>query len=172
MQKRRQDGTHYRPDRRRFLAFGLAGGAVLFLGALGARFFRVRSQIGPTEGFQVLRSGDRAILAALTPAILKGAIPEGPEALQRALKLTDSFLATQAAPTRADFYRLTGALSIFHSWDNWSTDDADSFLNSYRHSWIGTKNHIYYSLTQMVTIPWYGEPDTWKSIGYPGPPSV
>lgn len=172
MLRKRKDGTPYSPDRRRFLAFGLAGGAVLFLGALGARVFRVKTQSGPLEGFQVLRAGDLAILAALAPAILKSTLPEGPEALQRALRLTDSFLATQSPSTQKDFYRLTGALSVFHSWEGWSIEDADRFLNSYRKSWINTKNHIYCSLLQMVSIPWYGEPEAWKAISYPGPPTV
>jgi hypothetical protein len=144
----------------------------LFAGALGARWLRFKGT-QPLASYQVLRPQDHAILAALTPAILKGALPEGdPAALERSLRLTDSFLATQSQFTRGEFYKLCGALSLFHTWDSWSLEQAESFLNGYRTSWIGLRSQIYVSLQVLVTMPWYGEPEAWKAIGYPGPPPI
>jgi hypothetical protein len=146
---------------------------VIFAGALGARWLKFGRGTEPLASYQVLRAQDRAILLALAPAILKGALPASdPTALERSIKLTDAFLATQSPFTRSQFYRLCGALSLFHSWNSWTLEEAESFLGGLRTSWIRLRNHIYCSLLQLVIIPWYGEAEAWKAIGYPGPPSI
>ncbi len=60
-------------------------------------------------------------------------------------------------------------------WSPWSEASARSiaaFLAQWRDSRFALKRSAYGALHQLIMAAWYGSPDAWPAIGYPGPPSL
>jgi hypothetical protein len=47
-----------------------------------------------------------------------------------------------------------------------------AFLESWRHSRFDLLKSGYAALHDIIFGAWYAHPDSWESIGYPGPPEV
>jgi hypothetical protein len=47
-----------------------------------------------------------------------------------------------------------------------------AFLQGWRTSRLGLLRSAYAALHDLVLGAWYGTPDTWEAIGYPGPPEI
>jgi hypothetical protein len=46
------------------------------------------------------------------------------------------------------------------------------FLERWRASHFALLRSAYAALHELIMAAWYGNPDTWPAIGYPGPPTV
>jgi hypothetical protein len=166
-------------SRRRFLKYGIAGGATLLFATVAANWFLDRTGREPltSHGYRVLRQRDLLVLLALIPAVL----PAAPSS-EKVLLDIDTFLATQTHQTRQDFYKLLDAMSftptrilLFGVWGSWISldqNDASRFMDQLRTSRLLMRRSIYNSLIQTVAMPWYADSDSWATIGYPGPPPV
>lgn len=167
--------------RRQFLKLGLVSGAVLS----GAGWLALRRETRPAIGFRALDERSLAIVTALVPAILDGALPEDPEARRIARRETveafDRAIAGLTPAVRDEIGELFALLSlapariiaagIVSSWDEASVAEVSAFLARWRSSRFDLPRAGFQALSQLVNAAWYGNAAAWPRIGYPGPPA-
>jgi hypothetical protein len=170
--------------RRTFLVAGLAGSATL----AAAYWLRGANERGPAAGANAsLAALDRdapAIVAAIVPVVLEGALPR--EAAQRDAALRETVgnvaravggLPPAAQKELAELFALLGfaptrlALAgVTTPWAQASPEAIAAFLERWRTSgWLLLRS-AYDALHQLILAAWYGNPHAWAAIGYPGPP--
>ena len=170
--------------RRTFLVAGLAGGATLAV----AYWLRGANERGPAAGASAsLAALDRdapAIVAAVVPVLLEGALPSDAAERSAAVRETVenvaravSGLPPAAQKELAELFALLGfaptrlALAgISASWAQASPEAVAAFLERWRTSGWMLLRSAYDALHQLVLAAWYGNPHAWAAIGYPGPP--
>jgi hypothetical protein len=170
-------------SRRTLLKAGLAGGAALFL----AHWLTTRDASSPSTGAHsdALDPPARAIVAAIVPVLLAGALPtDGARAPTIIAIVANVERAVGGLPpaVRREIDQLFALLAFAPSrgllagvWSPWSEASARSiaaFLVQWRDSRFALKRSAYGALHQLIMAAWYGSPDAWPAIGYPGPPSL
>jgi hypothetical protein len=170
--------------RRRFLVAGIAGGAALAAAYwLGGRRGLLPGTATGTPA-TALDPEARAILAAIVPALLDGALPAEPSARTAAVDATvgEVALAIGGLPPTAQqelaqlfallaFAPARIALARVHSpWADAPAAEVAGFLDRWRDSGWTLKRSAYDALHQLVFAAWYGNPRSWAAIGYDGPP--
>jgi hypothetical protein len=164
-------------SRRTFIFVGAAGAAAL----VAARFL---PRSTPAPG--ALDANGTAVLTAIVPAMLAGALPSDPALRDAALRdtlaaidravaglapraqgeLEDLFALLVLPPARWALARMTT------SWPEASRGDVERFLGRLRDSRIALLHAAYDALHQLVMAAWYGKPRAWAAIGYAGPPDL
>ena len=174
-------------SRRRLLIQLVAGATV----AITGRMFWLESEefvpkifIDDEQSWIVLSPDDRLILAMITPVILQGVMvsPISGERLVNYLKDFDLALSFLPQSQQQEFKQLLSLLKsmlgrlilakIGSSWNNVAAEKVDKMLESWRNSSIELINVTYVSLKQLSFASWYGNPQNWLDIGYPGPPGM
>jgi hypothetical protein len=169
------------PTRRQFIKVGLAGTAVL-----AAVRWLEDARADPAPNHRFLDTTGVVMIATIVPVVLEGELPEDVPARARAIRevvegfdraVTGLSLAVQAevdqllgvlrfAPARLAFTGLWAPVEE-------STDDEiKAFLTRWRHSRFDIQRAGYQALTQLIQAAWYDNPDSWATIGYPGPPRL
>ncbi len=173
-------------SRRTLLQAGLAGGAALFL----ARWLHDPAQddaIAPAAN--ALDSSARSVVASIVPVLLAGALAESgvdPKLVTQRVDVVvgnvDRAVAGLPPESRKELDQLFALLGfaptrcllagIWTPWTDASTTSIAAFLAAWRDSRFALQRSAYGALHQMVMAAWYGDPSTWKAIGYAGPPSL
>jgi hypothetical protein len=169
-----------RISRRTLLKVGVAGGAALLL----ARWLHT-TPAAPREAAtaHTLDADARAILAAITPVMLEGALPTGPEAaaaLREALAGVEQAIAGLPPAVRKELEELFSLLAfaptrclvagVWSPWPEAARESIAAFLANWRTSRFALLRSAYGALHQIILGAWYGNPRAWPAIGYPGPP--
>jgi hypothetical protein len=172
-----------RITRRTLLKAGLAGGAALFL----ARWLYTQTTVQSVADshFSALDARARAIVNAIVPVLLQGALPPASAADTVCAEIVfnvDQAIAGLPPEPRAEIEQLFALLAFAPSrcliagvWQPWPEAPAASiaaFLGRWRDSQFLTLRSAYGALHQLVMAAWYGSPNAWPAIGYPGPPSL
>ena len=164
--------------RRTFLVTGVAGAA-----ALATAYWMQRGLSYRRDG-GVDRAQSTAVLSAIAPVMLQGALPQTSDLRSAAVlatvrrvqaametlplsaqrELAQLFALLEWAPTRL---ALTG---LSQPWTEASADTIGDALATLRDSSLALKRSAYGALHQLVLGAWYASPDAWNGIGYPGPP--
>lgn len=166
--------------RRTFLAAGIAGAATLTVAGWWAAMRR------PVERVDVLNDDARAILTAIVPSMLDGALPASPRERSAAIAETVANVdrAIQGLPpaARQEIGQLFSLLSLTPArrafagvaspWADATVDEIAAFLEAWRSSGWTLKRSAYDALHQLILAAWYGNPRSWRDIGYPGPPRI
>lgn len=172
----------------RSAAIGLAvvGTVAAMGGASGYRWWQKRRH--PSDnGMHVLRAQDIALFSALFPVVV-GSHPanqtskESRDAhIEQALHALDKMLAASSPAMQKQIFDLADLLTIratqgpatgyWGSWQNASEAQVAAFLIRWRDSRVSLFRFGYAGLCQLLQMAWYGLPDTWAAIGYPGPPA-
>lgn len=166
------------PTRRQFIKAGIAGAAVM---AVGASFWRLSGR--PLE---VYGSEARTIIRALVPALLAGALPEQASARQAAVEATVEGVGVAIGGLCAAHQKEMGELfallalapgrwllaGLGPDWSEVTPAAAAGFLERWRTAPIGLLNVGYAALHDLILGAWYGGEASWPSIGYPGPPEL
>ncbi|MET1080385.1 MAG: twin-arginine translocation pathway signal protein [Pseudomonas sp.] len=169
--------------RRGLLKIGLFGSAVLATAGLTATLGGCSASV-PYAQMNVLREADLVVLRALIPVILEGAVAA--EKMPRALSGTLESLDFSLAHLSPEMLKLTlqlfdvlsspltrGPLTgIWGSWANAEPEAIRAFLLRWQDSSLELLQMGHSSLLQLVSMSWYGRPESWAHCGYPGPPSV
>ena len=170
--------------RRQFIKAGIVGGAAL--AAAGLFYSRGLKEAPGSAVSPGLTFEERTIIAALVPAVLAGALPAAGEARSRAIvqtvdgvgvaiaglsaaaqkELAELFTLLNIAPARVLLARL------WPRWEEASPAEIAAFLQGWRESRLELLRSAYAALHDLVLGAWYGNPDTWEGIGYPGPPEM
>lgn len=170
--------------RRGFLQLGLMGSAALALGGTVATLSGCSSPLEKDSEYKFLKPNDRAFFAALIPVILGKGIPgelNHEAAQKRVLLALDDLIYTLQYHNRIQMRQLFDALSMppiriamGASWADWkdmSHQQVDDFLVDWRDSSIQLKRMGYVSLSKLIKIAWYSQPESFVNTGYPGPPT-
>jgi hypothetical protein len=168
--------------RRTLLKAGIAGGAVLVL----ARFM-VGSNSEPQSADAHgpgLDPAAQAVVAAIAPVLLDGALPQGVSAEARAEVVAGVDRAVAGLPpaSRKEIGELFALLSfaptrcllagVWSPWPSASRESVAEFLDSWRDSRFTLLRSGYGAMHQLVMAAWYGNTRAWPAIGYAGPPSL
>lgn len=171
-------------SRRTFLKIGLAGACLLTTVRLLDRDAFAQNEGPGSLDLKKLDNRDAECIAALAPAVLKGALPDDPAARSVAInEVVEAFDRTVAglspavqreveellslltfAPTR----RLVAGLSA--PWNEAAPEDVEAFLEGWRQSRFALLQQGYQALVRVMIACWYGNPLSWLKIGYGGPP--
>ncbi|WP_194756418.1 twin-arginine translocation pathway signal protein [Aliidiomarina indica] len=163
-------------NRRSFLK--LSFGAALLLATIGgsARFLH-RARRHPAEGYDVLRDQDVIFFSALFPAVIG---PHPQFQLSLALRSLDRMLLASSPAMRKEVFNLadlaTFAITrgpvtgVWRGWQHLQDDQIRAFLKRWQHSRVGLYRQGYQGICQLCQMAWYGVPQAWHNIGYPGPP--
>jgi hypothetical protein len=174
------------PTRRTFLLAGTAGAAAL----AAAWWLRGEHDIPPaapgTLPLARLDPEAPAIIAAVAPVLLDGALPTESAAGAAALKETVANVAAAVAGLPPSAQKELGELfallafaparialaRVDSPWEKASRDEVAAFLERWRTSRFLLLRSAYGALHQLVFAAWYGNPSSWSVIGYPGPPQL
>lgn len=163
-------------NRRSFLKLSLS--ATIVLASVGgtARFF-MRSRRAPASGYHVLREQDLLFFGALFPVVVG---PHPQFHLASALQSLDRMLAASSPAMRKEVYDLcdlaTFAVTrgpvtgVWGGWQHLSPIHASDFLQRWQYSRIALYRQGYQGICQLCQMAWYGVPQAWHEVGYPGPP--
>jgi hypothetical protein len=168
------------PDRRQFLKYGIAG--ALALGAAGvARGQPVYRPASGADPLTVLGPADRAVLAAIAPAVLAGT-GAASGSLDAVVGSVDRAVAGLPPHLQREVLQLLALLGswpgrrwiagVASPWPQASAAEVAAFLERWRFSRWALLQQGYHALHDLVLAAWYARPDSWPAIGYPGPPEV
>ena len=162
-------GTAALFSRREALRLGLLASLLPATGATGAS----------------LISKDRALFAALAPVFLAGALPTGKDraaAIEVVVAGVERAVGGLPLATQAELRQLFDLLGFAPTrllltglWDDWpeiTPERLDAFLSDWQQSSLGLLRVAYFALHELVFAAWYGNPQAWPRIGYPGPPEL
>jgi hypothetical protein len=161
-------------SRRSFLKVGLIGAATL---TAAGGLYRATRTVTPTRF--VLDGQAASALTAITEAILKSALPAGPQAARAAVARVQHAIAGLPLTTQMEIQDLFGLLTfgptrrllagIPDEWSHAKPEDVAAFLQSWRTHRIGMLQSAYHALHDLISGSWYADESSWASIGYPGP---
>lgn len=162
---------------------GLFGLAVVVVGggALASRKTKLRRE--PPSGLSVLTLAEYSILAAIADRVCPEPRPgvPGASALDVAALADRLFVragddAKKGVKTALAVFEngLTGAIFFERvtPFTQLSAAEQDEVLVAFRESKVGIRRTIYRALTSLAASLYYGHPDVWPSIGYPGPADI
>lgn len=170
-------------SRRGFLQLGLMGTAALAIGGTVATLSGCTSPLEQHSEYKFLQLSDREIFTALIPVILNESFPaelDRDKAMKRIMRSLDDLIYTLQYHNRNQMRQLLDALSVAPirlmagaSWSDWkemSPEQVNDFLTGWRDSSLQLKRMGYISLTKLINICWYAQPEAYAASGYPGPP--
>lgn len=162
-------------SRRSFLKLGLAGSLALIVA--GGVYRAIRKPEAP--GKFAMDDTARAILSALVPAMLKGAINPAPDETERVIGSVQSAIAGLPLSAQQEIRDLFSLLALGPSrrflvglpddWPQAKQEDVAAFLQNWRTSRLALLQTAYHGLHDLILGSWYSEPSSWAAIGYPGP---
>jgi hypothetical protein len=174
------------PTRRTFLVAGIAGGATL-AAAWWLRSGRVRAPAtAATAALARLDPQAPAIIAAIAPVLLDGALPADAAGHSAAVDATVANVARAVAGLPPAAQKELGQLfallafaptrialaGVSTPWPEARPEEVAAMLSRWRESSFALLRSAYAALHQIVFAAWYGDPASWAAIGYPGPPEL
>ena len=127
----------------------------------------------------------RAVVAAIIPVFLDGALPSGAEAPSAStvtLNDVERLVAGLPPATRQELGELFSLLAfpptrcliagVWSPWPDATREAIAAFLGRWSDSRFMLLRSAYAALHQLVLSAWYANPRAWPAIGYPGPPSL
>jgi hypothetical protein len=174
-------------NRRTFIFAGVAGSAALIAAHWLRKGNDERAHLTPEiVPLAQLDAGAPAIVAAVVPVLLAGALPLDPVSRTDAInetvnnvaravsglppaaqhELGELFALLDFAPARI---ALTGLTT---GWAQANENDVAAFLDRWHASRFLLLRSAYDALHQLVFAAWYGNPRSWPAIGYAGPPAL
>jgi hypothetical protein len=170
--------------RRGLLKLGVMGTATLVLGSAVATLTGCSSPLEQNSDYKFLRPNDREFFAALIPVVLNNSFPgelSHDAAMKRTLLALDDLIYTLQYHNRIQMRQLFDALSMapirvaagaaWADWKDMSPEQINDFLIGWRDSMIEPKRMGYVSMSKLIGISWYAQPESYTSTGYPGPPT-
>jgi len=167
--------------RGRFLRAGLLAAAALTVAGWIYESRPDEPLPDPRYRFGFLDDEDRAIVAAVAPVMLAGALA-GPGDVELVVRGLDRAVCGLPLAVRSELRYLFGLLRFAPArmlvagvWAPWSRADraqVERFLSAWRNSGIAQLRSAYDALHQLTFAAWYGGERAWPAIGYPGPPRI
>lgn len=166
-------------NRRQFFKFGAAG--LLLAGGLswlGKHFAKVEVVAGQS----VVQQQHIPMLKAIAEGLLDPALPTTgrTQSIESAVNAFVDATKTLAASAQAELGQLLNILEnpvgrrliadLGTSWGQATPAQVQAFLVSFRDHPIPALQPGYHALHDLMMAGWYGLPEQWADMGYPGPP--
>lgn len=169
------------PSRRVVLKLGLAGSAVLALGGVGLLLRRGKVEPAPARPLLVLEPHEYAVLCALGRRFVPASKGE-PSADELQVGLECDHILSMVDPTaRTEMRQL---LNLFENalpnllfggrvtpFTLLSPEEQDLVLHEWLVSRLAVRRTGVMALRSLVLAAYYGNPQSWVTTGYPGPPA-
>lgn len=170
-------------SRRALVKGGLLGLLVVGASSVGLAAQRTRTIAVPEGGLRLFSEEEYAIFTAVAEHFVPPAAPGVPGAAGVDLALLADRLFERAEQDVQEGVKL--ALKIVESglvgammfertkpFTALSLEGRARVLQLFRYSGLPLRRTIYRSFSGLVGSLYYGDPRTWPSVGYPGPPSA
>jgi hypothetical protein len=169
--------------RREFLrASGVASAALALAGHVPA----VAARVAESAAAPGISADDRAIVAAIAPVMLAGALPADAAQRQAAVKDVTEGVSQLVAGLPPHVRKEVGELfmllglaparrflaGVSQPWPEASPDEIAAFLERWRVHPVPLLQSAYLALHDMIAGTWYALPASWPAIGYPGAPKL
>jgi hypothetical protein len=174
---------HEHEGRRGFLKYGLAGAALLAVGGgtwLGTR--RTVPTPGLTGPFTVLTLEEASIFLELSDRLLppRPGFPSPldvdlPHRIDALVALMDEDAQKEVRQLVGLFENALAGLLLDGQWKTFTAstpEQQDARIRSWQQSRYKVRRTGYKALKKIVYSSYYGARETWKAIGYPGPPPI
>jgi hypothetical protein len=169
-------------SRRALLRGGLGGAALLLLSGGALALQRSKLRAVPSVGLKVLSEGEYAVLAAIAERMCPSAGPGIPGAAEIDVALMTDRMLEYAEQDVVEGLKLglgliesglVGALfgERVKPFTQLAPADQDRVLIAFRESELPVRRTIFRSFAGLTGSIYYGDPRSWPSVGYPGPPS-
>ncbi len=169
-------------SRRTFLTAGVLGATAL----VAARWLRSPHAPPGNGALRALDADAQAILGAVVPVLLDGALPVAAAARKAAIDDTlrgiDVAVAGLAPSAQEELRQLFALLALPPArlalarvsvpWNEAPPAEVRAFLRRFRGSSLMLLRSAYGALHELTFAAWYGNPASWTRIGYPGPPDL
>ncbi len=172
-----------REGRRSFLKYGLLGATALAVGGgawLGTR--KTRPDPAVAGPFSVLTPEEATVFQDLGERLLPPRPRFPAPADVDLVRRIDALLALMPAAGQKEVKQLVGlfenALAGFLLDGQWRTftastpEQQDARIRAWQRSRYRIRRTGYKALKKIVYGSYYGAPETWAAIGYPGPPAI
>lgn len=140
----------------------------------------------PDYDYDFLTDTDRTLIAAISPAMLSGALPRGGAERKQALlevvrgvDLTISGLAPSVQKELRELFFLMDfpvvrrfLAGVWTPWLHAQESEIDRFLRNWQQSRLNLLRSAYQGFHEIIMASWYGNPRSWAGIGYGGPPAL
>lgn len=165
----------------------LRAGAVASAGfALAGRIPAVAARVAESAAAPGLSTADRAIVAAIAPVMLAGALPAEAQRRQAAVQQVVAGVSQLAAGLPPHLRKEVGELfmlldlaparrflaGVSQPWPEASPEEINAFLERWRDHPVPLLRSAYLALHDMIIGAWYALPESWPAIGYPGAPKL
>lgn len=171
-------------NRRSFLKVGMTSVCLLMVTRSLDRDVFAQAEGPGSLDLKKLANRDAACIAALAPAVLKGALPDDPASRQVAInEVVEAFDRTVAGLSPAIQKEVEELLSLLtfsptrrfiagvsKPWNEAGEAEVSAFLNGWRQSRFALLQQGYQALARVMLACWYGNPLSWGKISYGGPP--
>jgi hypothetical protein len=167
-------------SRRAFLRSGLIGVAVLGVSGLALALQKTKLVPAPKDGLLVLTPEQYSILTAVAARTCPQTPPTSADGIDVAL-YADRLLTLVDADVKAGVGMALGMLesgavgALFFErttpFTQLSPEDQDRVLEAFKSSKVPLRRTIYRLMSGLTGTLYYGDPRSWASAGYPGPPS-
>ena len=170
-------------SRRTLLRTGLLGTLVVVVGGGAVASRKTKLRRAPRGGLRVLTLAEYSILAAIADRVC----PEPRPGVPGATALDIAGLADRLFEKAGDDAKkgVKTALAVFENgltgamffervtpFTQLSAAEQDEVLTAFRDSRVGIRRTIYRALSSLAASMYYGHPDVWDGIGYPGPADI
>lgn len=177
-------------SRRTFMKTGIAGSVVLVASGWATKgvFWGARSRPAQVDGqkLEFLTIADAHALRAMAPSLLAGpfleASPEVDAMLDAVVVGFDRAACGMLPTVQNEIRQLMALLTLpparlllgrrVRRWQDADQADIEAFINRLRNSSRDLFRSAYDALLQLTAASWYGNPQSWTSIGYDGPPQL
>ena len=170
------------PTRRQFIKVGIAGGVIF----AAARWLDRPQAVAADPKYLFLDPRTAAVVAALVPVVLAGALPADAATRARAVEETtgafDRAVAGLSPAVRKEVDELFSILrfaparlmftGLWTPVEEAPPEDVAAFLKRWRTSSFEIQRAGYQAVTQLLQAAWYGNSASWTFIGYPGAPKI
>jgi hypothetical protein len=166
-------------NRRKFFKLSAAGLLMAGgLGWLGKHFVQVEIVAGQS----VVQPQHLPMLRAIATGLLDSALPATgrAEAIETAVNAFVNASKMLAASAQAELGQLLNILEnpvgrrliadLDNSWEDATPAQVQAFLFAFRDHPIPALQPGYHALHDLMMAGWYGLPEQWADMGYPGPP--
>ncbi|MBU6436972.1 MAG: hypothetical protein KGQ77_05535 [Betaproteobacteria bacterium] len=165
--------------RRGFMTLGLGAAALLAVGGGAAALSR------PVWRQAHFLPAGVAVMTAIGSVVLDGALPaeraERAAALAAWVRRVETALQAMPGTTQAEFAQLVALLAhpwsraatgLMPDWPDATPAQVAHWLGGLRDSRVSLLQQGYLALHDLSLAAWYGDPGTWKAIGYELPVKV
>lgn len=137
-----------------------------------------------TSHFKILAEKDAEVIRALAPVILAGGLSddavERERAIQEVVTALDRTVMGLSPAVQKEVQQLLSLLTFNLSrrwiagvnkpWNETSAAEVKTFLDAWRNHRFQILQQGYQALARVIIACWYGNPRSWQTIGYTGPP--